>query len=242
MKSPFVMEISMSDPQLQNRVVLIVGAGRPPAPALARAFAAAGAVVAINDLSPIPLDPIAAAVQAQGGKIASYVADATRGMPLRAMIDDVVADWGRIDILVNNPRIQPNMPFMEIDEWDWQRTVEMNLNGPFLVTQLVSRLMREQGQGTILNIIDANPEDLEAPGRAAYAASQAGLLALSQAAARELIAYNIRVHTLCPERSTLADGETLASLAIYLCSPAAAAVPGQLFRSGQIPTEGNAQE
>jgi NAD(P)-dependent dehydrogenase (short-subunit alcohol dehydrogenase family) len=236
------MENNMSDSLLHNRVVLIVGAGRPPAPALARAFAAAGAVVAINDLSPIPLDPVAEDVQAQGGQIRSYVADATRGMPLRSMIDDVLADWGRIDILVNNPRIQPNTPLMEIDEWDWQRTVEMNLNGPFLVSQLVSRLMREQGQGVILNIVDTNTEDLEGPGRAAYAASQAGLLAFSQAAARELIAYNIRVHTLCPDRSILAAGEALADLAIYLCTPPAAAIPGQVFRSGQIPIEGNAQE
>jgi NAD(P)-dependent dehydrogenase (short-subunit alcohol dehydrogenase family) len=236
------MENNMSDPQLHSQVVLIIGAGRPPAPALARAFAAAGAVVAINDLSPISLDPVVETVQAQGGQIRSYVADATRGMPLRSMIDDVLTDWGRIDILVNNPRIQPNSPLMEIDEWDWQRTVEMNLNGPFLVTQLASRLMREQGQGTILNIVDTNAEELQAPGRAAYAASQAGLLAFSQAAARELMAYNIRVHTLCPERSMLAAGDAMAGLAVYLCTPAAAAIPGQVFRSGQIPVEGNAQE
>lgn len=232
---------------LQGRVVLIIGAGRPPAPRLTLAFAGEGAIVAANDLSPVLLDPLVKEIAGQGGQGKAYIADATRGMPLRAMIDEVLEDWGRIDILINNPRIHPTAPILEMDEWDWQRTVEMNLNGPFLVTQLTARLMREQGEGVVLNLVDDNRESIRQAGNGAYAASQRGLMELSLAAARELLAYNIRVHTLCPDEIILAPeidsptnttdpGEVLAKLAIYLCSPRAAHLAGQIFRveSGQV--------
>ncbi|RPJ43316.1 MAG: SDR family NAD(P)-dependent oxidoreductase [Chloroflexi bacterium] len=228
----------MNAGSLKNQVVLITGAGRPPAPGLAAALAAQGAIVAANDLSPVLLDPLSAAVTAQGGRIQAYIADASRGMPLRAMLDEVLEDFGRIDILVNNPRVRPDAPLLAMDEWDWQRTIEMNLNGPFLVTQLVARLMKDQGGGAILNLVDTQPASLEVPGRAAYAASQRGMLALSQAAARELIAYNIRVHTLCTDEMLLdtlfsqpsTPGGTLSELAIFLCSPEAAHLSGQIYR------------
>lgn len=214
---------------LQDQVVLIIGAGRTPAPALAAALSAQGASIAANDLSPVLLDPLGAAVAAQGGTIRTYVADATRGMPLHAMLDEVLEDFGRIDILINNPRIQPETPLLEMDEWDWQRTIEMNLNGPFLVTQRVARRMKEQGHGIILNLVDTQASSLEAPGRAAYAASQQGLLTLSLAAARELIAYNIRVHTLCLSQPFIPGG-TLSELAFFLCSPEAAHLTGQVYQ------------
>ncbi len=234
----------MSDQPLHNQVALIIGAGREPGPGIAQALAAQGAAVALNDLSPVLLDPIADRLQAQGSNVRTYIADATRGMPLRAMLDEVLSDLNQIDILVNNPRIQPEASLLTMDEWDWQRTVEMNLNGPFLLMQLVARLMQEQGRGIILNIVDADPTVLDAPGRAAYGASQRGLLTLSQAAAREFIAYNIRVYTICmtgtnPHAATgdpalLPNGipspcATMSGLAAYLCGPDAAEISGQVY-------------
>jgi len=236
----------MSEALLHDQVVLIIGAGRAPAPALARAFADQGAILAANDFSPITLDQAAAQVLERGGRIKTYVADATRGMPLRAMIDEVLEDWGRVDVLVNNPRVQPSAPLLSMDEWDWQRTIEVNLNGPFLVTQLVARLMREQGGGTILNIVDTNPASLDLEGNAAYAASQQGFYALTQAAARELMAYNIRVYALCPDDPGGLSGDATASvpvaagwedhlnrLAVTLCSRGEKVPPGQAFRVSQ---------
>jgi 3-oxoacyl-[acyl-carrier protein] reductase len=245
----------MSERSLQDQVVLLVGAGHAPAPALALGLSAQGAIIAANELSPILLDPLSGSITAQGGRINTYVADATRGMPLRAMLDEILDDFGRIDVLVNNPRVRPEMMLLEMDEWDWQRTIEMNLNGPFLVTQLVARLMKEQGHGVILNIVDTNPAALEKPGRGAYAASQQGFLALSLAAARELIAYNIRVFTLCPDETLLQfeehlsetaassgtlristpsqisiPGATLSELAVFLCSTEAAQLTGQVLQ------------
>jgi NAD(P)-dependent dehydrogenase (short-subunit alcohol dehydrogenase family) len=187
---------------LKDRVILMIGAGRWPGPLLTLALASQGAVVAVNDLSPILLDPLCAAAQSLPGQVKAYIADATKGMPLRAMLEEVLEDWGRLDVLINNPRVIPNIPIIDMDEWDWQRTVDMNLNGPFLVTKLVFRSMVEEGQGTILNIVDTT-DALNQPGNGAYAASQTGFLAFSKAAAQELIAYNIRVYTLCPDRDLL---------------------------------------
>lgn len=231
---------------LRDQVVLIIGAGRSPGPALAQALADQGAIIAANDFSPITLDQAAERVRQGQGRIQTYVADATRGMPLRAMLDEVLEDWGRIDVLINNPRVQPSAPLLSMDEWDWQRTIEVNLNGPFLVTQLVARLMQEQGSGTILNIVDVNPKNLAAEGKTAYAASQQGFFTLAQAAARELIAYNIRVYTLCPDELGGLSGDAatgtpiatdwedhLSRLAVSLCSQGERFPPGQVFRVSQ---------
>ncbi len=207
---------------LKDRVILIIGAGRGPGPALCLVLASLGASVAANDLSPIVLDPVCEAANTLSGAVKAYVADATKGMPLRAMLEEVVEDWGRIDVLINNPRVMPQSTLLDTDEWDWQRTVDMNLNGPFLVSKLAAHQMREQGQGTILNIVDTSNALLE-PGRAAYAAGQSGFLALSQAASRELMAYNIRVYTLCPDRDTLHNPESLSQV---MASLAGATSPG----------------
>jgi NAD(P)-dependent dehydrogenase (short-subunit alcohol dehydrogenase family) len=233
----------MSSLLLENRIVLMIGAGRLPGPGLALALARQGAIVAANDLSPILLDPLCAAAKSLPGQVKGYVGDATRGMPLRAMIDEVLEDWGKIDILINNPRVCPEIPFLEMDEWDWQRTIEMNLNGPFLVSQLVARIMREQGQGMILNIVDVN-EEPGSLGRIAYVASQSGLLAFSQAAVQELIAYNIQVVTLCPDRdvlnnsglfsksagSTEVPDDVLAKLTISICNASENKLTGHPIR------------
>jgi NAD(P)-dependent dehydrogenase (short-subunit alcohol dehydrogenase family) len=219
----------MSGASLQGRVVLLYGAGRAPGPAIALALAARGATVAANDLSPILLDPLVEAARNLPGQVRSYVADAARGMPMRALLDEILEDYGQIDVLINNPRVQPETPLLDMDEWDWQRTIEMNLHGPFLLTQRTARLMREQGGGLILNITGGDDQPARS-GRAAYRASQQALRALSLAAADELMAYNIRVITLCPDETAFPSpgekdgGEVggasslLAKFAAYLCS------------------------
>ncbi len=236
-----------ADFSLAGQVVLLNGAGRAPGPALAQALAAHGATIAACDVTPILLDPLVDSIHAQGGKITPYIADSSRGMPARAMVDEILSDLGDIHILINNPRVAPNTPLLEMDEWDWQHTLEVNLGGPFLMTKLVGRMMRDQGHGIILNILEAQSPALEAPGRTAYAASQMGLQALTRAVWQELIAYNIRIYAFCLENALLqASGGTnptapdehyqaLIDLALFTCSPAAANLSGQVFRI-ELPT------
>jgi 3-oxoacyl-[acyl-carrier protein] reductase len=235
---------------LSRKMVFIQGAGRQPGPHVVRAFAGQGASVAACDLSPILLKPFE---NSETGlePVRTYVGDTSRGMPARALVDEVLSDCGRIDILINNLRVAPATSLLQMDEWDWQRTIDLNLNGVFLLTRLVAQAMVEQGGGVMINLMASPGPALATPGRAAYAASQMGLLALTQAAAQELIAYNIRVYGVCVEgleansdklvesapslwigeRTPVPESYRLSELLVFLSTPAAEAIPGQVFRT-----------
>jgi NAD(P)-dependent dehydrogenase (short-subunit alcohol dehydrogenase family) len=220
---------------LQGKIVMINGAGRGPGPALTKAFTAQGARIAACEASPVLLDPVVAAVQELGGEIRPYLGELARGMPARSLVDEILTDFEHIDILINNPRVAPQAALLEMDEWDWQHTMEVNLNGPFLMTQIIGRQMIEKGGGIILNLIASGP-NLEVPGLAAYAASQQGLLALTRTAAQEFIAYNIHIVGICLEEGAPAEPEErLTDLAIFLCGPASKHLSGQVFRVPNLP-------
>lgn len=210
--------------QFKDKVVLVTGAGRGIGRAIAEAFAAQGAIVAANDLTPINLDETLERIAACGGRGQDYVFDVAKKMPVQAMIDQVVTDWGRLDILVNNAGVEPHKPLLDMDDWDWTRTVDVNLNGPFFAMQIAGRVMREQGGGVIVNLGAAQAPAQTLRGRAAFAASKMGLLGLNRAAAAELQPYGIRVNAVCPAS---AAPPAVAAVVLFLCSPAAAAVSGQ---------------
>ncbi len=219
----------------QDRVVLVTGAGRGIGREIAAAFAARGARVALNDLTPVNLDPTIAALQEEGGQVKGYLADVAKKIPVQTMIAQIIEDWGPIDILVNNAGVAPQSPLLDMDEWDWQRTMNVNLTGPFLTTQVAGRVMRDQGGGMIINI--SASERAALMDRAAFTASKTGLLGLTRAAAEELAPYNIRVNAVCP--GIAAPEETphrppqippdVIGLVLYLASPAAAHLTGQVI-------------
>ena len=120
---------------------------------------------------------------------------------VQSLIKGVEDDFGRIDILVNHAAVEPRSALLDMDEWDWHRTLDVNLTGVFLMAQSVGRVMREGGGGVIINLVAPVSEVAEAgggtsPRRAAFLASMAGLEALSQQAARELAQYDIRVYVV----------------------------------------------
>lgn len=158
----------------------------------------------------------------------------------------------RIDILVNNAGVEPHAPILELDEWDWRRTLDVNLSGPFFTMQSVGRVMREQGGGVIVNIASIAGRAHGLRDRSAYVASKTGLIGLTREAAREFAPYNIRVNAVCPgvietemtailrqdetmlrkwlediPQGRLGRVEDVVGMVLFLCSASAAYVTGQ---------------
>jgi 3-oxoacyl-[acyl-carrier protein] reductase len=182
----------------ENRVILVTGAGKGAGRGVAEAFAAQGAVLAANDISPVNLDETMAHILAAGGQAKAYVEDIAKKMPVQTLLNAVLDDFRRIDILVNCAEVEPQKSVLEMDDWDWQRTLDVNLTGAFLLTQSVGRIMKEKGAGVIVHVGE-RPKGTEK--RAAYFASKAGLAALSALAAYELSEAGIRVYHVQPEET-----------------------------------------
>ena len=184
--------------KLENKVVLITGAGKGAGRALAEAFAEHGAFVAANDISPINVEDVVDGIISRGGKARAYVEDIAKKVGVQAVVNSVEDDFGRIDILVNHAAVEPHGPLLKMDEWDWHRTLDVNLTGAFLMTQSVGRVMMtsspngEKGGGVILNLVaGAGEGGVKEAG--AYFASKAGLAELSKQADVELSPHGVRV-------------------------------------------------
>jgi NAD(P)-dependent dehydrogenase (short-subunit alcohol dehydrogenase family) len=236
----------------EKKIVLVTGAGRGIGRAIAEAFAAQGALVAANDITPVNLDETIERITRAGGTASEYVVDVAKKMSLQAMVNQVLDDWERIDILINSAGVEPSAPLLDMDAWDWQRTLDVNLSGPFFTTQIVGRVMREQGGGVILNMACSEGHANGLKDRAAYVASKMGLIGLTREAARELEAYNIRVNAVCLgvietemtadwrlkqatvakwlegiPQNRLGQPQDVVGLVLYLCSDAAKNITGQ---------------
>jgi len=177
---------------LKDKVVLITGAGKGAGRALALAFAERRAVVAANDISPVNVDQVVADILARGGRAKAYIEDVAKKVGVQYLINCVEEDFGGIDILIIHAAVEPHVPLLEMDEWDWHRTLDVNLTGAFLMIQSTARVMK--GRGKILCILGGSGKGT------AYLASMAGLAKLSRQADLELAPHGIRVHTI--ENST----------------------------------------
>jgi NAD(P)-dependent dehydrogenase (short-subunit alcohol dehydrogenase family) len=237
-----------------HKVVLITGAGRGLGRAVALAFSSQGAAVAANDINQLSLDETVEQIHHAGGYATAHVFDIAKRMPIEGMIAQVLEMYGRIDILINHASVEPDASILEMDEWEFQRTLDVNLGGPFFTLQQVGRVMRQQGGGAIVNLISTSDRRDIHKGHAAHLASQVGLIGLTQAAAREFSAFHIRVNAVCDGQQEtgpipsalwditsfqrwqeafpdlkLVDRPGLVSLVLFMCSSAASSLTGQVI-------------
>ncbi|MBA7715313.1 NAD-dependent glycerol dehydrogenase [subsurface metagenome] len=182
---------------LEGKVALVTGGSRGIGRAIALTFADAGADVVISSRKLPDLEGVANEIRARGRKglaVASHIAKVEDS---RNLVEKVKAEFGRIDILVNNAGTNPYYgPLMDAEEWAWDITMDVNLKGPFLLSQLVARVMREQGGGSIINIASVagiTPNNLNI-----YGVTKAGLIMLTECMAKEWGQYNIRVNAIAP--------------------------------------------
>lgn len=219
--------------EFQDKVVVITGAGRGAGRIVAEAFAAQGARIALNDIAPHNVEALANDIhQRSYNHTKIYMEDVAKKVGVQALIKQVEDDFGRLDILINHASVEPHAPLLDMDEWDWHRTLDVNLTSAFLTTQSAGRVMREHGGGVIINLASLSGGTVSLD-RAAYVASIFGLMGLTRQAARELFAHNIRVHAVGHGLGRFQNTGTtvpadLVRAVLFLCSPRAAHLTGHI--------------
>ncbi len=182
---------------LQGKVSIITGAAHGIGQACARLFAAQGARVVLADIQDPPGLALAQSLQALG-QSAQYVhCDVGRKADVDALVAQVLAWHGRIDVLVSNAGIFKAAPFLEVSEQDFDEVLRVNLKGSFLMGQAVARAMKASGGGAIVNMSSVNGV-LAIPEIASYNVSKGGINQLTRAMALALADDGIRVNAVAP--------------------------------------------
>jgi glucose 1-dehydrogenase/3-oxoacyl-[acyl-carrier protein] reductase len=185
--------------RLQDKVVLVTGAGRGIGRGIAEGVAAAGAHVAVNYAhSDKQAEAVAQSIRDLGRKAITVRADVSQRNQIEDMVKTVTEALGPIDVLVNNAGIESIVPFLELDEAEWERVTNTNLKGPFLCGQIVARDMVAHGRGGAIVNIGSIQAGMVFPGRTHYAPTKRGIEALTRSMAAELAEHGIRVNCLHP--------------------------------------------
>ncbi len=182
----------------KDKKVFITGAARGIGRATALAFANAGAIVGVNDINPVGIDTTIELIEAAGGKATAYMADIANKLSLQSVMYDFIRDAGGIDILINNAAVEASSDFLKTDEFEWNRTMDVNVKAAFLATQTAARAMKDTGGGAVVNVASTSGQMRGLPNRVAYVTSKTALIGLTKATAEALAGYNIRVNAVCP--------------------------------------------
>jgi 3-oxoacyl-[acyl-carrier protein] reductase len=224
---------------LNRHAALVTGAGADVGRAVALALSASGASVVVNDINPDKVETVVEEIAAAGGRAIPFHADVANRFQVGSMIEAARDAFGRVDILVNAAGVFKGGAMATLDEWDWRRVLDVNLTGAFFCTQLLGRVMAEEGGGVIVNIASTAGHHRSLPDGVSYVASKAGVIGLTRQSARELAPHNIRVNAVCvgnlegetdsPQNAQGRTGtpEEIASVVLFLCSDAARFITGQ---------------
>ncbi len=232
---------------LSGRVAIVTGAGRMAGRTIARVLAQAGAAVCAVDMNPDRVAETVDRIQALGGQAMPWTGDMSNRFQVAAMIESVRDRFGSLNQLVTIATTDKRAPLLALDEFDWRRSLEMNLTAAFFCTQLAGRVMADEGGGSIVHVTDTIGLASTGEHSAPYAASNAGIIGLTRQSARELAPHNVRVNAICaphlseaspsfdPELMPETDAKKLRHLAdavLSLSSQGASGLVGQVIVVG----------
>lgn len=232
--------------RLKDKVVLVTGAGQGMGRAIARCFVQEGATVVALDLN---LEAAQQTLEGLEGRSIARALNVAESAAVASVIDEVVATFGRVDVLVNNAGVGSVDAFADIPDETWARVIGVNLTGAFYCARQAVRAMQKVGNGgVVINI--ASTAAVSGDGPAHYCASKAALMGLSRSMAKELAKQGIRVNTLVPGPTNtpmmqsipqewtdaiiagvpmgrMAEPEDIARVALFLASDDSGFVTGQ---------------
>jgi NAD(P)-dependent dehydrogenase (short-subunit alcohol dehydrogenase family) len=239
---------------LSGRVALVTGASRGIGRAIAHAYAAAGARVALASRKQESLDRVAREIADAGGEPLPIACHTASPEEVADLVEAVEEAWGGIDVLVNNAATNPHFgPVLTAEEGHWDKTFEVNVKGYFQLAKACAPSMRERGGGSIVNVASVAGQ-VPYRGLGVYSVTKAAVLMLTKVLARELAGDDIRVNAIAPGlietrfsealwtdpdvrdrvTSTIPMGrigraEELTGIALYLASDAASYTTGATF-------------
>jgi len=187
----------MSELKLQGRVAVITGAGKGLGKSMALALAASGAELALVGRDRASLEQVAALAQGSGRRAIPFTADVMNEADVRKLEADVVREFGRCDILINNAGINIRKNITDFTLAEWRSVLDTNLTGAFLMCRSFVPHMKGRGYGRIINMTSIMSH-ISMAQRSAYSASKAGLLGMTKALALELATEGITVNGISP--------------------------------------------
>ena len=234
---------------LNDQTALVTGASRGIGKAIALTLASAGAKVACVARSADKLAETVEAIRAAGGTAEVFACDVTSGESVDKVVDDVVAKWGKLHILVNNAGVTRDTLIPRMSDDDWDTVLNTNLRGAFLFLRAASRQMMTQRYGRVINIASVSGL-IGNPGQANYSASKAGMIGMTRTVAKELAGRKVTVNAVAPgfietemtaalgdsileevkkriPAKRMGKAEEIAWAVLFLASPAAAYITGQ---------------
>ncbi|MBH2074450.1 MAG: SDR family oxidoreductase [Pseudomonadales bacterium] len=239
---------------VQDKVVVITGAGSGIGREYALAFAAEGARVVVNDLGHTPdggsaAEAVAEEIRQAGGEAVASIESVAQWDSAHRIVECALDQFGRIDTVINNAGIVRDRFFFKMSLEEWQAVVDVHLNGSFYVARAAAPYFKEQASGSYIHMTSTSGL-IGNPGQANYAAAKMAVVGLSKSIALDMKRYNVRSNCIAPwawtamtasvptdtpeaaarmEKLKLMEPRKIAPLAVYLASDAGAGVSGQIF-------------